>query len=142
MNREMHLEKTKRLETLLKSQVIYDYMLDLMGIKVKNRLPKEEYIRKAYDNSRPEVLSANPQQQLSVKKHIQAVEKEELIKLLDSSKLLRYIALMQAGVDYGVNAQLNSLEQNLKKVIPPKPYAIAQNKIRIPADKIKSLSLA
>ncbi|MBO7243947.1 MAG: hypothetical protein J6V53_01520 [Alphaproteobacteria bacterium] len=135
MTEKTYLEKTNRLDTLLKSQNVYDYMLDLMGIRVKNMLPKEESIRKKYDTAR---LNASTEKSYN---HLLAQEKNELTDLLKNNRLVKHYALLKVTTDYGTHACIKDLDENLKKLDMPKPYSslISHNKIKIPADKIRVL---
>ncbi len=134
-------KKADRLKILLKSQKIYDYMLDLMGVKFKNRLPPEESQRILYDTTRPELNDLPPLAKAEKINILEKKEKEELIQLLASSTLVRHYALLLAAVEYARDTRMEVLDQNIKKLLPARPYIIAQNKIRIPADKIKYMSL-
>ena len=78
MTQKTYIEKVKRLETLLKSQNIYDYMLKLMGVMVKNTLPKEEAIRKQYDAERLKNIGKTHCY------HLLSCEKKELVDLMNS----------------------------------------------------------
>lgn len=136
MTQKTYIEKVKRLETLLKSQNIYDYMLKLMGVMVKNTLPKEEATRKQYDAERLKNIGQTHCY------HLISYEKKELVDLIKNNHLVKHYALWKVGADYGTNAVTKNLDENLKKTDFPKAYEchIAQNKIKIPADKIRHLT--
>ena len=136
MTDKTYIEKVDQIKSLLKSQKIYDYMLGLMNVRIKNKLPKEEALRIKYDAERLKkqgVLGMN---------QILAHEKNELVNILKSNQLVRHYALLVVGSDYGTNAFIKDLETNLKKVEMAKPYAmpIIKNKIKIPADRIRHLT--
>lgn len=136
MTDKTYIEKVDQIKSLLKSQKIYDYMLGLMNVRIKNKLPKEEALRIQYDAER---LKTQGERSM---KHILAHEKNELVSILKSNHLVRHYALLVVGADYGTNAFIKDLETNLKKVEMTKPYAmpIIQNKIKIPADRIRYLT--
>lgn len=128
----------KRLDELLKSQVVYDHMLSLMGVQLVRRLPVERYTRTAYDKTRPEIQlkDGSISQQLALQ--IQAREKEELTYLLKSSNLLRHQAIMQAVIDYAVHVRAADFEQNLKNITPSRQYCCgARQRVKVPADKLR-----
>ena len=95
MTQKTYIEKVKRLETLLKSQNIYDYMLKLMGVMVKNTLPKEEATRKQYDAERLKNIGKTHCY------HLISCEKKELVDLIKSNHLVKHYALWKVGADYG-----------------------------------------
>ena len=136
MTDKTYIEKVDQIKSLLKSQKIYDYMLGLMNVRIKNKLPKEESLRIKYDAER-----LKKQGELGMNQ-ILTHEKNELVNILKSNQLVRHYARLVVGADYGTNAFIKDLETNLKKVEMAKPYAmpIIQNKIKIPADRIRHLT--
>lgn len=132
---KLYKQKINILANLLKSQIIYDHLLDLMGIQVKNRLPKEEKERRLYDLNRTKNMDKAQAQRLY------NAEKKSLETVLSTSILIRKCAQIWAGTDYGVLAPSHPFEENIKKAVQPKPYVVITHKsARIPADKVKDLS--
>ena len=136
MTEKTYIEKVEQIKSLLKSQKVFDYMLELMNVRLKNRLPKEEGVRNKYDAER---LKTHGEKAM---KQILAHEKNELVGILKSNHLVRHYALLLVGTHYGSNAFIKDLEKNLKRIETAKPYAshIMQNKIKIPADRIRQMT--
>lgn len=135
MTDKSYIEKVTRLDNLLKSQKVYDYMMGLMAVRVKNRLPQEEKKRQNYDKSREISLGSQKANLLILN------ETQELTSLLKSSFLVQQYALLKMSAEYAYCASQKDLEQNLKRVsgYGSYPTRIGQQKIKIPANKIRTL---
>lgn len=130
----------KRMSELLKSQIVYDHLLKLMGIKphLVRKLPVERLDRATYDQTRPEIQSLNAITAKHLAFKIQSKEKEELTLLLKSAALLRYQAAMQALIDYAVHVDMKEFERNLQAVTPHAQYCCGGAvPHKIPANRIR-----
>lgn len=139
---QKQIEKTiKKIDTLLKSQAVYNYMLELMDVRsfMIKRLPLERKKREMYDKIRPEIHSNDARESMRLSQQIQTKEKAELLSLLKNDKLSRYQATMQVLVDYGVYVNVTNFERNLRKINLARPCKCAsqQNMVKIAADKIR-----
>ena len=139
---QKQIEKTiKRIDTLLKSQAIYNYMLELMDVRsfMIKRLPLKRKKRELYDKIRPEIRSKDARKSMQLSLQIQAKEKAELLSLLKNNSLSRYQATMHVLIDYGVYVNVTNFERNLRKINTPQPYKCTsqQSMVKVPADKIK-----
>lgn len=132
----------KRVDKLLKSQIVYNYMLELMEVEnfMIKRLPLERKKREIYDKIRPEIRSKDARKSMRLSLQIQAKEKSELLSLLKNNAISRYQATMHVLVDYGVYVNIPNFERHLKKINMPQPYKCTsqqQPMIKIAADKIR-----
>ena len=139
---QKQIEKTiKRIDTLLKSQAIYNYMLELMDVRsfMIKRLPLKRKKRELYDKIRPEIRSKDARKSMQLSLQIQAKEKAELLSLLKNNSLSRYQATMHVLIDYGVYVNVTNFERNLRKINASQPYKCTsqQSMVKVPADKIK-----
>ena len=139
---QKQIEKTiKKIDTLLKSQAVYNYMLELMDIKsfMIKRLPLERKKREMYDKIRPEIHSNDARESMRLSQQIQTKEKAELLSLLKNDKLSRYQATMHVLVDYGVYVNAHDFERKLLHTSTLKAYKCGTHRTahKIPADKIR-----
>lgn len=131
----------KRVNQLLKSKVVYDYMLSLMDVKsfMFKRLPIERKEREVYDKTRPEIRSKNARESMNLSLLIQTKEKAELVSLLKSSNLLRHQVTMIVLIDYGVYVNNKDFEKNLNAHSQPTAYKCGAQSypMKVPADRIR-----
>ncbi len=130
----------KRMSELLKSQIVYDHLLKLMGVQenMVHRLPVERFKRKAYDQTRSEIQTPNKDMQETLARQLREKEKTELTLLLKSSPLLRYQAMMQALIDYAVHVDMKEFERNLQRATTPAQYCCGASMYhKIPANRIR-----
>lgn len=130
----------KRITELLKSQIVYNHMLELMGIQenMVRRLPLDRFKRMAYDQTRPEIQAQDKETQQILARQLHEKEKKELTLLLKSSALSRYQAMMQALIDYAVHVDTKEFERNLQRATPPAQYCCgASMPHKVPANRIR-----
>ena len=130
------LEKPiKELKTLLKSQIVYDYMLSLMGAKPSSMacIDKNQATRVNYDKTRPEVQNATEAQITKLRE----TEKEKLVQLLRSSYLMQQIALLDVGIACARHIPGDKLRENLANPTLIKKRQYGGMNIRACADLIR-----
>lgn len=128
-------KQAQKLDQLLKSQVVYDYMLSLAGVTANFAacLDPYRFKRAEYDKTRPEVQNKTKESILK----LQESEKKELVQMLRASPLLQQVALMNLSVACGKHIPSSKLKENLSKpiLIAKRQYGGFSN--RICADLIR-----
>ena len=106
------------MEKLLRSQVVYDYMLALMGVtpSMHKRLPDKRAERETFDKARPELRYKSARTSFRISLLLQRKEKKALADMFKASDLLRKKAMMIVLAECGVYVDQKTFENNLKQL--------------------------
>lgn len=106
------------MEKLLRSQVVYDYMLALMGVtdSMHKQLSSKRAERETFDKARRELRHKSARTSFRLSLLLQRKEKKALADMLKASDLLRKKAMMIVLAESGVYVDQKTFENNLKQV--------------------------
>ena len=114
--------KIKRLNQLLKSQEVYNYLIKLSGVPALNRHPFSHRERVEFDKKR----AAQKGIQISL---VIMKEKTELLSLLKGNKILQIGLGNKMAADYGVNVNAKIMSENVENAVLSVPYCIKRNNL-------------
>ena len=106
------------MEKLLRSQVVYDYMLTLMGVtdSMHKRVSDKRAERETFDKARREFRYKTARTSFRLSLLLQRKEKKALADMLKASDLLRKKAMMIVLAECGVYVDQKTFENNLKQL--------------------------
>lgn len=129
----MRIKKEIKMEKLLRSQVVYDYMLRLMGVTphMQKRMPQKRFERETFDKARKELRYKSARTSFRLSRILQNKEQHALFVMLNKSALLRQQAMMMVLVEYGAYVDQKTFETNLKQIEAFKNKELAPSSYRV-----------
>ena len=133
-NHQDLMNKMKRVDELLKSQAVYDYMFDLMWVSssMKRRTPKEQAERIMYDKIRPELKGKDARTSFAISQTLQFNEKRELLRILQTDERIRGMVTLKVLVEYDAVVDRFIFADRLKDERIVSPYKIASAPFKLP----------